>query len=1014
MANSPASLKGRLPLCHQENWDEALSEEEPFAPLEERLENVRRLYLRQARINEVLSACRLCGVQYDTGIQEEFVKKVLDHPTSLRHPPGLLYTTKLLRPLIFEIRLRARLDPSQALTDAYARRMNSYCKSEQQPPSFRTYVIPPFYEEGPRENAPSPSVPVSRVMGLAPGEREVTLRVQEDESAVGLRTWTAGFFLAGFALENEEEFRGRKVLELGAGVGFPTVVAGLRVPYGSWIATDHLRSVLDNLHHNCSLNGVSVETGNHREREKPGEGRLSSSVSGSTPLFPRAHGKTEKLKRENACVSDKTVESPAASQLVLEKLDWREDPPERFEEIMREHKIDLIVASDVIYHSELTRWLIRALCLLLSCRSSQSLSQGREGEQKGAPHPCLCCRRAQKQKGKNIRGTFQPLKPPPFRFSSPPSPPPALESNPSVDGAVGDGDDDPIVPPDGPILPLPTQRPPASALMIAPVCDPGDVQTETEGSVTAEGMIGPAPVCTTMQKGLQAPLGESAATADTTTGRSPCSLGMSGSAGAIMPVAGGRTSCTLELYDGGGMSGRTCPCIGIGREYRDSKETAPECPSDSAIAAALSANPAALLSALRPDWQAYEQQALTGSVNGDPESLRKLWKRSREERRERGERGEGQANGSQTFVSADEGLGGRDAPPAAGDFGGGRSGTASEGGRGGCQSESSSPTGRSSFSFSSLGGLLAAGGDHLVNSSAAAWQRESAELDLSRLQQQQQQQQERQDWEVKKEGEEVERNLQPHNRKEESASAHLPESSLALSSSTLSALHALHRDALDCACPFPASPLERKDRGRCDAPSRRDETSSIASEDSEIVVPVPACLASKAPIPSEKKRGKRDRGDDQFTPVARERCAYGGGDVAPLDLSPTTSLAGKLELFAALESDAHRTALLESEPRLLRVAEETVNSWSVSIKQQPESPSDCYCAACGGVDEKEEEVFAYIATTIRDDDSFNFFWKEAKKAGLKIEIDRRPVGDIFAVPLWYTCMLRVSLPRPPR
>eukprot|EP00644_Phytophthora_capsici_P019456 jgi/Phyca11/133714/e_gw1.663.1.1 len=48
----------------------------------------------------------------------------------------------------------------------------------------------------------------------------VTCRVASVFNEVGLKLWEAGWLLAEYVLAHKSEFRGRKVLELGAGVGF--------------------------------------------------------------------------------------------------------------------------------------------------------------------------------------------------------------------------------------------------------------------------------------------------------------------------------------------------------------------------------------------------------------------------------------------------------------------------------------------------------------------------------------------------------------------------------------------------------------------------------------------------------------------------------------------------------------------------------------------------------------------------------------------------------------------------
>ncbi|RLN50895.1 hypothetical protein BBJ29_001555 [Phytophthora kernoviae] len=71
---------------------------------------------------------------------------------------------------------------------------------------------------------------------------------------IGLKLWEAGWMLAEYAIAHESDFRGRNVLELGAGVGFTGMVLGCICPASRIVLTDYAPNVMQNLRYNVEIN----------------------------------------------------------------------------------------------------------------------------------------------------------------------------------------------------------------------------------------------------------------------------------------------------------------------------------------------------------------------------------------------------------------------------------------------------------------------------------------------------------------------------------------------------------------------------------------------------------------------------------------------------------------------------------------------------------------------------------------------------------------------------------------
>ncbi|GMF31826.1 unnamed protein product [Phytophthora lilii] len=95
---------------------------------------------------------------------------------------------------------------------------------------------------------------VSYTVPSADSSVVVTCRVASVFNEVGLKLWEAGWLLAEYVIAHKSEFRDRKVLELGAGVGFTGIVLACVCRSSRVVLTDYAPNVMQNLRYNVEIN----------------------------------------------------------------------------------------------------------------------------------------------------------------------------------------------------------------------------------------------------------------------------------------------------------------------------------------------------------------------------------------------------------------------------------------------------------------------------------------------------------------------------------------------------------------------------------------------------------------------------------------------------------------------------------------------------------------------------------------------------------------------------------------
>uniref|UniRef100_A0A3Q0SKJ2 Eukaryotic elongation factor 2 lysine methyltransferase n=1 Tax=Amphilophus citrinellus TaxID=61819 RepID=A0A3Q0SKJ2_AMPCI len=214
------------------------------------------------------------------------------HPLCRKFPPSVRYRRLFLTELIRRLEA-ADCEPLDELYDALAEVVGA----EETTECYKSYLLPAGGAVSLLENIALIS-----------------------EGTTGLVTWEAALYLAEWALENQQVFTGRTVLELGSGVGLTGIAICRSCSPKRFVFSDCHSRVLQKLRDNVRLNGLSEQT------------------------------------------------SPAVG---VEELDWTAAT----EEELRKVGADVIIAADVVYDPEIAGSLVKLLSTILRCSSAEVLPQ---------------------------------------------------------------------------------------------------------------------------------------------------------------------------------------------------------------------------------------------------------------------------------------------------------------------------------------------------------------------------------------------------------------------------------------------------------------------------------------------------------------------------------------------------------------------------------------------------------------------------------------------------------------
>ncbi|XP_056870422.1 protein-lysine N-methyltransferase EEF2KMT [Takifugu flavidus] len=218
----------------------------------------------------------------------EILKCTCFHSLCQKFPPSVQFRRMFLTELIRRLEA-AGCDPLDELYDALAEVVGT----EDTTQCYKSYLLPSGDAVSLLENVALISV-----------------------GTTGLVTWEAALYLAEWALDHQEIFTNRTVLELGSGLGLTGITVCRYCRPSRYIFSDCHPGVLQRLRTNIKLNGLMEET---------------------------------------------------PSLVSVEELDWMAVTEEQIKQI----EADVIIAADVVYDPDVVPSLMKLLSNLLRCSAPQ-------------------------------------------------------------------------------------------------------------------------------------------------------------------------------------------------------------------------------------------------------------------------------------------------------------------------------------------------------------------------------------------------------------------------------------------------------------------------------------------------------------------------------------------------------------------------------------------------------------------------------------------------------------------
>ncbi|KAK2832970.1 hypothetical protein Q5P01_016859 [Channa striata] len=218
----------------------------------------------------------------------DILKQTCFHTLCRKFPPSVKYRKLFLSELI-KRQEAADYEPLDELYDALAEVVGA----EETTECYKSYLLPSGDTVSLLENVALIS-----------------------EGTTGLVTWEAALYLAEWALDHQQVFTCRTVLELGSGVGLTGITICLSCSPKKFIFSDFHTTVLQKLRDNVQLNGL-----------------------------------TEQM-------------SPAVS---VEELDWTTVTEEQIQKM----EVDTVIAADVVYDPDVVASLVKLLSNILRWSSAE-------------------------------------------------------------------------------------------------------------------------------------------------------------------------------------------------------------------------------------------------------------------------------------------------------------------------------------------------------------------------------------------------------------------------------------------------------------------------------------------------------------------------------------------------------------------------------------------------------------------------------------------------------------------
>lgn len=213
-------------------------------------------------VEPLLQRLRQCTFDWsDDDFQSLLVTRVLHDAQQVSFPPNKFRSAHFWRELLACMRERlpagAALHPELLAKEAEAMSIGDAIEAENMTAGwYRSFELASIADETTTSTLEGPTNSIV-VLPTCTADRTrcFPFRVESGNMAasIGLVMWPAGFLLCEFALDHPELFRGKRILELGAGIGLTSVVCARYTRPKAIIATDFDTRALQNIHHNFKL-----------------------------------------------------------------------------------------------------------------------------------------------------------------------------------------------------------------------------------------------------------------------------------------------------------------------------------------------------------------------------------------------------------------------------------------------------------------------------------------------------------------------------------------------------------------------------------------------------------------------------------------------------------------------------------------------------------------------------------------------------------------------------------------
>ena len=314
--------------------------------------NVSALYRQEAPVSLVIGAISSAaeGNPFSWDTQEGLLERVV--LPVVRHAPSPWYTAQLLRTYSDA----AIASGAEDLSDGLFTHLAELQPRSNDRSGHLAFTVPSGRRGGDGEPAAS---------------RELVLRVEPRHNEVGLRMWEAGYLLTEYIVINPALVRGKRVVELGAGLGLTGMAAAACCGASHTTLTDCARSVLDNLEDALEMNGLSP--GKNRQPQCAAQTEIDRASSSKTAEAEAVDGEGG---AEGGGVAGGGAEGhhprppPPEARVDVMALNWLDGGTAACTAlgIDSEGGKDLVIlAADVMYDPDLVPDLLNVIQQLLAC-----------------------------------------------------------------------------------------------------------------------------------------------------------------------------------------------------------------------------------------------------------------------------------------------------------------------------------------------------------------------------------------------------------------------------------------------------------------------------------------------------------------------------------------------------------------------------------------------------------------------------------------------------------------------